>query len=108
MNMKNVLVAALIGMSAPVVTNACADAARTVGWEELAIKLTPTANPFLALSTDQLLALSDVAGVRARKARGIALTADEAAIESKALAKLKQDAIDVDGLLAKRDTIAEQ
>ena len=65
-------------------------------------------NPFATLSTDQLLALSDVAGLRTRKARGVTLTPEEIAIEKKALTRLRQDGIDVDGLLAKRDTIAEK
>ena len=54
------------------------------------------------------MALSDVAGVRGRKARGVTLTPEEVAIEKKALTQLRQDGIDVDGLLAKRDSIAEK
>jgi hypothetical protein len=107
MNIKNlVMTAAVVGFAVSVAMDAGADAARTVAWEELSIKLTPADNPFLTLSTDQLVALSDVAGIRARKARGVALTAEESAIENKAVAKLKQDHIDADALLAKRDAIA--
>ena len=79
-----------------------------MSWDELVVRLSAADNPFAALSDDQLLALGDVAGLRDRKARGIALTAEESGIERKALAKLKQDRIDVDGLLAKRDAVAER
>jgi uncharacterized protein len=87
---------------------AYAEEPRTLGWEELAVKVSAADNPFATLSTEQLLALSDVAGLRTRKARGVTLTPEEVAIEKKALTKLKQDRIDVDGLLAKRDAIADK
>src|SRR5437773_12275370 len=80
-----------------------AEEPRTLGWEELSVKVSVADNPFATLSTEQLIALSDVAGLRARKARGVTLTPEEVAIEKKALTKLKQDRIDVDGLLTKRD-----
>jgi hypothetical protein len=89
-------------------TGACAEEPRTLGWEDLSVKVAAADNPFATLSTEQLIALSDVAGLRARKARGVTLTPEEVAIEKKALTKLKQDGVDVDGLLAKRDTIAEK
>jgi uncharacterized protein len=87
---------------------AYAEEPRTLGWEELSVKVSAADNPFATLSTEQLLALSDVAGLRTRKARGVTLTPEEVAIEKKALTKLKQDSIDVDGLLAKRDAIADK
>jgi hypothetical protein len=89
-------------------TGAYAEEPRTLGWEDLSVKVSAADNPFATLATEQLIALSDVAGLRARKARGVTLTPEEVAIEKKALAKLKQDGVDVDGLLAKRDTIAEK
>jgi hypothetical protein len=89
-------------------TGAYAEEPRTLGWEDLSVKVSAADNPFATLSTEQLIALSDVAGLRARKARGVTLTPEEVAIEKKALTRLKQDAVDVDGLLAKRDTIAEK
>ena len=89
-------------------TTADAEEPRTLGWEDLSVKVSAADNPFATLSTEQLIALSDVAGLRARKARGVTLTPEEVAIEQKALTKLKQDSVDVDGLLAKRDTIAEK
>ena len=87
---------------------AYAEEPRTLGWEELAVKVSAADNPFATLSTEQLIALSDVAGLRARKARGVTLTPEEVAIEKKALTRLKQDGIDADALLAKRDAIAEK
>jgi len=89
-------------------TGACAEEPRTLGWEELAVKVSAADNPFATLSTEQLIALSDVAGLRTRKARGVTLTPEEVAIEKKALTRLKQDGIDADALLAKRDAIAEK
>jgi hypothetical protein len=90
------------------VATACAEDARTVAWDDLSVRLTAAENPFLKLTTDQLLALSDVAGLRTRKSRGIVLTAEEAAIEKSALARLRKDGVDVDDLLARRDAIAEK
>jgi hypothetical protein len=87
---------------------AYAEEPRTLGWEDLSVKVSAADNPFATLSTEQLIALSDVAGLRARKARGVMLTPEEVAIEKKALIKLKQDGVDVDGLLGKRDAIAEK
>ena len=87
---------------------AYAEEPRTLGWEELSVKVSAADNPFATLSTEQLIALSDVAGLRIRKARGVTLTPEEVAIEKKALTRLKQDGIDADGLLAKRDAIAEK
>jgi len=85
-----------------------AEEPRTIDWEVLSVKVPAADNPFAQLSTDQLLALSDVAGLRLRKGRGLALTPDEVAIEKKAMTRLKQDGIDADALLAKRDAIAEK
>jgi len=87
---------------------AYAEEPRTIDWEVLSVKVPAADNPFAQLSTDQLLALSDVAGLRIRKGRGITLTPEEVAIEKKALTRLKQDGIDADALLAKRDAIAEK
>jgi hypothetical protein len=97
---------ALIAFWATWMTPGWAEEPRTVSWDELEVRLSAADNPFNALTDDQLLALSDVAGLRDRKERGIALTAEESAIERKALTRLKQDRIDVDGLLAKRDAVA--
>ena len=94
-------------------TAACAGAAlaedpRTVSWEELAVKLSLADNPFARLTTDQLMAMSDVAGIRSRKQRGVALSPDEVSIEQGGVKKLRADGIDVDALLARRDEIAQK
>jgi hypothetical protein len=81
---------------------------RTLGWDDLSVKVSAADNPFATLSSEQLLALSDVAGLRQRRERGVTLTPDEIVIEKKALTRLRQEGIDVDGLLAKRDAIAEK
>jgi len=103
--MKRILYV-LIPFGALWMQGACAEEARTLGWEDLSVKVSAADNPFATLATEQLIALSDVAGLRARKARGVTLTPEEVAIEKKALIKLKQDGVDVDGLLGKRDAIA--
>ena len=106
--MKRFLFRLLITFCALWMTGAYAEEPRTLGSEDLSVKVSAADNPFATLATEQLIALSDVAGLRARKARGVTLTPEEVAIEKKALTKLKQDGVDVDGLLAKRDTIAEK
>jgi hypothetical protein len=106
--LKRICHIALIAFWATWMTPGWAEEPRTVSWDELAVRLSAADNPFTALSNDQLMALSDVAGLRERKARGITLTAEESGIERKALAKLERDGIDVDGLLAKRDAVAER
>ena len=106
--MKRFFCRLLIPFCALWMTGAHAEEPRTLGWEDLSVKVSAADNPFATLSTEQLIALSDVAGLRARKARGVTLTPEEVAMEKKALTKLKQDGIEVDGLLAKRDAIAEK
>jgi len=106
--LKRICHIALIAFWATWMTPGWAEEPRTVSWDDLLVRLSTADNPFNALTDDQLLALGDVAGLRDRKERGVALTAEESAIEKKALAKLKLDGIDVDGLLAKRDAIAER
>jgi len=106
--MRRSLRAVLIPVCALWIAGAYGEEPRKVGWDELSVKVSAADNPFATLTSDQLLALSDVAGLRARKGRGITLTPEEIAIEKNALAKLEADHIDVDGLLAKRDAIAEK
>ena len=105
---KRFLCVALIPVCALWMAGAYAEDPRTLSWDDLSVRVSAADNPFATLSTEQLLALSDVAGLRARKARGVTLTPEEGAIEKKALTKLKQDGIEVDALLAKRDAIAEK
>jgi hypothetical protein len=106
--MKVFLCRVLLAFWALWMTGAYAEEPRTLGWDDLSVKVSAADNPFANLSIEQLSALGDVAGLRARKARGVTLTAEEVGIEKKALAKLRQDGIDVDGLLAKREAIAEK
>jgi len=106
---KHFIACALIAASASWTMGALADEEpRTLAWDDLAVRLSVADNPFAKLSPDQLIALSDVAGIRARKARGIALSPEEVSIEQTAFKKLQQDRIDVDGLLAKRDEITQK
>jgi hypothetical protein len=56
---------ALIPICALWMASASAEEPRTLSWEDLAVKVSAADNPFVTLSTEQLMALSDVAG-RAR------------------------------------------
>src|SRR3954454_11688482 len=77
------------------------EAPRQLTWDDLAVRLSASDNPFAKLSMDQLEALADIAGLRDRKSRGGAPTKEDIALERKAIDKLKGDGIDIDGLLAK-------
>ena len=96
----------LFAMCALAATAARAEEARVVAWTDLVVKVPEADNPFASLTSEQLLALGDVAGIRARKARGITLSAEEEAIERHAVERLRKDRIDPDELLAKRDAVA--
>jgi uncharacterized protein len=106
--MKKLLLCGLTSLCVLWIGSGFAQEARTVSWEDLSVKLSSAENPFTSLSTEQLIALSDVAGIRDRKARGIALSPDEVSIERSAASKLRKDGIDIDGLLARRDEILEK
>ncbi|HEY3177866.1 MAG TPA: DUF3299 domain-containing protein [Casimicrobiaceae bacterium] len=82
------------------------DAPRPLTWEDLTVRMTATENPFAALPIEQLEALVDVAALRDRKARGVAVSSQDLANEQAATDKLKRAGIDVDALLAKRDEVA--
>jgi len=88
--------------------NARADAPRQLMWEDLVPKTTAVENPFAKLKKDQLLALSDIASVRERLARGEKVSALDLEDEQAATRRLSQAGIDVDALLAKRKEMAEQ
>ena len=83
-----------------------AEEPRQLGWDHLAVKLSAAENPFAALPAPQLEALVDVAAYRDRRARGVAVSATEAAAERAALARLQQAKIDVDDLLGRRNALA--
>jgi uncharacterized protein len=106
--MKKLLLCGLTSLGVLWIGSGFAQEARTVSWEDLSVKLSSAENPFTSLSTEQLIALSDVAAIRDRKARGIALSPDEVSIERSAASKLRKDGIDIDGLLARRDEILEK
>jgi hypothetical protein len=88
--------------------NARGDAPRQLMWEDLVPKVTVAENPFAKLQKDQLLALSDIASVRERLARGEKVSAIDLEDEQAAARRLTQAGIDVDALLAKRKEMAEQ
>lgn len=99
----------LLVLGAVFAATAQADAPRQLMWEDLVPKLSAAENPFAKLSREQLLALSDIASVRDRKARGDkTLSPIDLADEQAATRKLEQAGVDVDGLLARRKEIAEQ
>ena len=81
---------------------------RNIQWDDLAPRLSPVENPFARLSMEQLELLTDVAGARDRKARGLAVPTEIAANERAAAAKLEKMGIDVDRLLAKREEVAKE
>ena len=83
-----------------------AEEPRQIGWDNLALKLSAAENPFARLSVEHLEALVDVAALRDRKARGVAVSASEAATERTAAAKLQRAGIDVDDLLSRRNELA--
>ena len=87
-------------------TGAGAEEPRQIAWENLTVKMSAAENPFATLSPEQLETLVDVAVVRDRKARGVAISAQESASEHAAVTKLQQAGINVDRLLAQRDKIA--
>jgi uncharacterized protein len=85
-----------------------ADAPRQVMWEDLVPKPAAVDNPFAKLTKEQLLALSDIASVRERKARGEKVSAIDLEDEQAAVRRLSQAGIDVDGLLVRRKEMAER
>ncbi len=84
------------------------DAPRQIQWQDLAPKAAPAGNPFEKLTRDQLAALSEVAGVRDRKAAGDkTLTAAEVSAAQSAAQRLEQSGLNVEALLATRREISE-
>jgi hypothetical protein len=85
-----------------------ADAPEQIGWSDLLPKLPASDNPFARLTRQQALALSDIASVRERRARGESISAIDLADEQSAVKRLAQEGIDVDALLARRQQMLEQ
>jgi hypothetical protein len=99
-----IVIAFCTALAAP----ASADAPRVIQWADLVPKGTVAENPFAKLSRDQLQALSDVAAVRDRRAKGDkTLSAADLTVEQNTARRLEQAGVDVDGLLAKRRAISE-
>jgi hypothetical protein len=105
-NMRSPRILAIL-LCALLAAIAHADAPRQLMWADLAPKL-DLDNPFAKLTREQLLALSDIALVRERRARGEKLSAIDVSDEQAALRRLEQAGIDVDALLAKRKEMAER
>lgn len=87
---------------------AYADAPQQLAWPDLLPRLPALDNPFAKLTRQQALALSDIASVRERRARGETVSAIDLADEQSAARRLAQEGIDVDALLARRQQIVEQ
>jgi hypothetical protein len=84
------------------------DQPRNVAWDDLIVKIAVADNPFARLSIENLTALSAVAATRDRRARGDTVSPQQLSDERAASRHLEQAGIDVDGLLAQRQTIAEK
>lgn len=97
-------------LGALLVLSVCAraESPRLLGWADLLPKLPEQENPFARLTKAQLLTLSDIASVRERKARGEAVSAIDLEDEQSATRRLRQAGVDIDGLLAAREKLAEQ
>lgn len=106
--MKTARLSLLLLLCALVAPHSRADAPRQLMWEDLAPKPPAAENPFARLKKDQLLALSDIASVRERLARGEKVSAIDLEDEQGATRRLSQAGIDVDALLVKRKEMAEQ
>src|SRR5690242_3258121 len=86
-----------------------ADAPRQLKWEDLAPKLEASENPFAKLTREQLSGLVQIANTRDRKAANDKnLSAVEIDNEQALVKKLQQAGVDVNGLLGKRQQMAQQ
>jgi hypothetical protein len=90
-----------------VAASALAGAPRELRWQDLVPPL-PADHPMAKLTRAQALQLKDIADVRERKARGEKVSAVDLADEQGAVRKLQQAGVDVEGLLARRQELAEQ
>lgn len=85
-----------------------ADTPRQLIWADPVPKVAAADNPFAKFTKTQLLALSDIAEVRDRRARGETISPIAQGDEEAAARKLKLEGVDVDGLMAKRKEFGEQ
>ena len=84
-----------------------ADAPRQIKWNDLLPQLSAD-HPFSKLTRLQAVELGQVATLRDRKAAGETLSPGELQDMDKAARSLKKAGVDVDGLLARRQEIAEK
>ncbi len=84
-----------------------ADAPRPIKWNDLLPQLSAD-HPFSKLTRLQAVQLGQVATLRDRKAAGETLSPGELQDMDKAARSLKKAGVDVEGLLAKRQEIAEK
>jgi hypothetical protein len=96
----------LFALALAVATCALAGAPRELRWQDLVPPL-PADHPLAKLTRAQALQLRDIADVRDRKARGEKVSAIELADEQAAARKLQQAGVDVEGLIARRNELAE-
>lgn len=89
-------------------SSAYADTPRQLLWADLVPKVAPADNPFAKFTKAQLLALTDIADIRDRRARGERIPPIEQGDEAAAARKLELQGVDVDSLLAKRKEFGEQ
>jgi len=75
---------------------------RNISWKDLIPAASVTANPLAKYSKSQLLALTDIATVRDRRARGEQISPIDKEDEFAAATRLKKEGLDVDALLAYR------
>ena len=99
-----VLSCALLAPGMPV--SQAVEEPRQIMWKDLVPPL-PADYVFPKLSKEQALQLSDIADVRARRARGDKVNAIDLEDEQAATRKLEKAGIDVDGLLAKRKELTQ-
>ena len=89
-------------------SSASTEAPSELAWADLTVRLPAAENPFASLSLEQLEALIDVAAVRDRRARGLAVSLVEGLRERAASEGLERAGIDVDRLLASRDEVGDR
>ena len=106
--MRKRLLYAVLAAIALLAANASADAPRQLAWQDLLPKVAAADNPFAKLTKQQLLGLSDIATIRDKRARGETVSEIDLADEQSIARRLQQAGIDVEGLLALRQKMAEQ
>ncbi|RZP60515.1 DUF3299 domain-containing protein [Vibrio vulnificus] len=85
-----------------------AESVSEISWPDLIPVVPDFDDPFQKLNSSQLYDLSVIAGYRERLAKGETLSSGSEDIYQEAVASLVSEHIDIDGLLAKRQEIAQQ